>query len=423
MGALVIVERWHLLGAPVGPAPIGEQRAHLQLRRLKESVVSDLNVAPAPRRRLPDLPPAGSPAPVGVPAVAQVTSPQPHLPQVDMPAARVSAGGFSGQALEQFTSRSGVEVTVLDSGRKDAGTGKVKKPRGKNLATPVGPRVRPQQRDLFWMEIAARFKFVSYAELAGWAKPLFPKTTEAAVRQRMHHLLKAGVFDAWDVFGSRRVVTLTGRAAARHGLEYLIPNTGTEPKDLTLLHTAAVARTGLMLWAADPVADRHYVLTEREVRAVLRNGQADLLVRDTDHWGDQAPAVDADQWVIPGPEGFVYTQRADGSHMLTGGYRLPDLTLLRRGLPAVAVEVELSAKTQEAYMDLFACYLSAAGQARYAGVQYYCGSRHVAGEVMRAVRKVPGAEAFIRVDEFPTTMPLPLERIQRITGRKIGAQS
>jgi hypothetical protein len=215
------------------------------------------------------------------------------------------------------------------------------------------------------------------------------------------------------------VLTPTRRAAARHGLEYLLPQSGLEPADLTLLHTSAVARVGLTTWWADPSCDRHYALTEREVRAALRNGGVDLVSRDTAHWGEQVPAMDPEQWVVPGPGGFTYTERGDGTKVVSGGYRLPDLCLLRRGLPPVAVEVELSAKAQDAYVDLFDAYLSPEGRSRYAGVQYYCGSRYVAGEVMRAVRKVPGAEAVIRVGEFPDGMPLPIERIQRVTGQKL----
>lgn len=336
------------------------------------------------------------------------------LEDIPDPVADDSAGSTAGERTREYVNRRGTAVTVIDSGRKDAGQGKVKKPRGKNLGVVVGSGMRIEQRDLFWLELVCRYKYLSYVELATWAN-----TSDSALRNRVPRLIKAGFFDAWRVHGAQTVVTPTRRAAARYDLDYLLPPTSIEPADLTLLHTSAVARVGMMMWWNDPHCDTHYVLTEREVRAALRNGGTSLLQRDTAHWDGQWPDVDPQQWVIPNSTGFIYQDRADGTKFLTGGYRLPDLCLVRRGGMPVAVEVELSAKQPEAYRELFLTYLSDAGRERYAGVQYYCGSRYVMGEVQRALRKLDGAEEFIHVSEFPQNMPLPVDRIQRVTGMKL----
>lgn len=358
---------------------------------------------PARRGRSVEVPPS----PVEQPPAPQTVTTPPSSPTVETPPEEK-------ERTREYINREGIHVTVVDSGRKDAGTGKVKKPRGKNLSTVVGPGIRVTQRDLFWLELVSRFKYLSYEELATWSN-----MTGTALRNRVPRLIRAGFFDAWRVHGAATVLTPTRKAATRHGLEYLLPPSGMEPADLTLLHTSAVARVGLMVWWVDPHHDTHYALTEREIRAALRNGGVDLLARDTAHWHGNQPVFDPEQWVIPNPGGFMFTERGDGTQVLSGGYRLPDLCLLRQGQLPVAIEVELSAKTQDAYVDLFETYVSADGQARYAGVQYYCGSRYVVNEVNRAVRKVPGAEAFIKVDEFPDSMPLPIERIQRVTGQKL----
>jgi DNA-binding Lrp family transcriptional regulator len=349
------------------------------------------------------------------PAASDETEPSRET-EANEPEPKLGALGVLGVRSETLVNRRGVEIVLVDSGRKDAGLGRVKKPRGKNPSTIIGPGLRVTQRDLFWLELVARYKYLSYAELAAFAS-----MSETALRNRIPRLVKAGFFDAWRVHGAQTIVTMTKRAASRHGLDYLYPDNGYTPADLTLLHTSAVARTGMMMWWADPSFDKYYSLTEREVRAALRHGGAELLNRDTAHWGDDQPEVDAEQWIVPGPNGYVYSTRADGHQFITGGYRLPDLVLLRRGQKPVAIEVELSTKARDAYRDLFECYLSNAGRERFAGVQYYCGSKHVLNEVKREVR-LAGGEDFIRVSEFPDNMPLPIERIQRVTGRKLGGR-
>lgn len=353
-----------------------------------------MTTAPPPRRRVRDQEP-------------------PHV--VECEVEDVNTRGIAYRDVEEnrtreYVNRQGVAVTVVDSGRKDAGQGKVKKPRGRSLATPLGPQVRVQTRDLWWLEQVLKYKYLSYTELAAWTGC----TYKVAANRCAKHI-KAGFFDAWRVQGSETIVTATRRSAIRYDLDWLLPKS-LEPKPLTLLHTSAVNRLALWLWNQDQQSRDQYILTEREVRAAFRDPEATYLVQRDAEWNT---LLDPAQWVVPDIGGFTYTPRQDGSRVVTGGYRMPDLTVLRRGQKSVAVEVELSSKEQSAYIDLFTTYLSAEGQQRFAGVQYYCSSRQVASEVRRAVAKVKGADAFIKIDQFPDSMPLPITRTVRVTGLKL----
>lgn len=294
--------------------------------------------------------------------------------------------------------------------------GKAKKPRGKNLTTKVGPGVRTQQRDVFWLELAARFKWLSYEEMAAYAS-----CSNESVRQRTYRLIPANYFDGWQVEGTTSLVTPTNRSAANYDVAYLKPGAGWAPKDLLLRHTSSVTRIGMHLWYRDPKHEKYYTLTEREIRAMLRGDGAYLFTRDAS-WAKDLD-LSGEQFIIPEAGGFNYSKRGKSdSEYISSGYRMPDLVLSRKeGLP-IAIEVELTAKQRRDYVELFNDYLSNAARERFAGVQYYVGSRELKSTLEKAAAEV-GADGFIRVEQFPANMPLPITQITRVTGMRLGEVS
>ena len=316
-------------------------------------------------------------------------------------------------ANTSYESANGVVNIAVDSKKKDTANGKAKKPRGKNLATSIGPGIQVVQRDVFWLEMAARFKWLSYEEMAA-----FGACSNGAVRQRLYRLIPAGVFDGWLVDGSMNLVTPTNRSASNYDVLYLRPGAGWQPADLLLRHTSAVTRVAMHLWYRDPRAEKYYTVTEREIRAMLRGDGARLFERDA-AWASELD-LSGESFIVPEAGGFKYSaRRSSTGEYISSGYRMPDLVLARKGGLPVAIEVELTAKQKPHYVELFNDYLSLDSKSRFSGVQYYCGSRELKKTLEKIVYEVGGSE-FIRVQQFPENMPLPVSQITRITGMRIG---
>jgi hypothetical protein len=135
----------------------------------------------------------------------------------------------------------------------------------------------------------------------------------------------------------------------------------------------------------------------------------------TADWGDDAPRPTSwEQFIIEGVEG--YSRNDNGT--ITGGYLMPDAVLLRKGQKPVAIEVETAMKDWRRYAAKFTDLSGVDGRAKYAGVQYFCGSEDIAKHVREAVKEV-GATDFIHVRLFPSddVLPLPVVMMERITGR------
>jgi hypothetical protein len=358
-----------------------------------------ISVPPAPRRRVVSSPIVNPP----------IEAPTPKLPVV---AVKATTGKVKRSVPE--VNRLGVNVVAFTRDGK-RGKGKITKPRGRSFGVGKPPSIgviRLGNRDLWWLELTCRFKHLTYEELVVWSQ-----VTRGAVSTRFPKLVKSGVFDAWR-FGTVTTLTPTRKAALRYGLSWLLPTKSIlEPAWTVVHHSSAVARVAMAYELADPLAQRHVVVSEREIRAGLKNPEwVDIVARDTASWvapGDTPLKFNPEMWVAPEMDGF---SRIDG--MISGGYHLPDLVLLRRGELPVAVEVELTAKKMSEYVRLFDSYGGMGGRERFAGVQYFCGSERIVDQVQAGV-VAAGVEGFVHVAGFPDNMPLPVERPNRSTGRVI----
>ncbi len=301
-------------------------------------------------------------------------------------------------------------------------------------AKSVGDILYAQPRDIFWLEQAARYDFLSAEELAGFARvysrlprkevSMWAKTTPAAALQRSRKLVKAGIFESFIVpsgMSSAIVFRPSARALTLYGAAAFTPR---KPSTEELMHTSAVARLGLLFESQDMLRDRYYVMAEGEIRAFAKFGEATFVERGTEHWdetsegaGDQRPDLsNRAQFLVEKPGGFIYEYDAADRPSVKGGYFRPDLVLLGRDGSRVAIEVERTAKPKTSmYQDKFSGYLKSG----FTGVQYVCFSRAVADAVRRGIEATPGAENMIAVDLFPDSlMPLPLMRVERVTAAR-----
>ena len=295
-------------------------------------------------------------------------------------------------------------------------------------AKPVGDVLFAQPRDIFWLEQAARYDFLSAEELAGFARvysrlprkevAAWAKATPASVQTRMRQLVKAGLFDSFIVpsgVGGAVVYRPNVRSLSMYGASSFTPR---KPSSEELMHTSAVARLGLLFESQDMLRERYYVMAEGEIRAFVKFGEAVFVERGTEHW-EEDEKVDLSnraQFLVEKPGGFIYDYDSAGRPFVKGGYFRPDLVLLGRDGSRVAVEVERTPKPNvAAYQDKFSGYLKSG----FSGVQYVCFSRAVADAVRRGIQATPGAERLVAVDLFPDSlMPLPLLRVERVTATK-----
>lgn len=310
----------------------------------------------------------------------------------------------------------GTVIEVVDGGQKSSGKAKVQAPRGKSF-TPkkVASELHVSRGNLEWLELALRFKYLTYEELA-----FLSGKKVVTVRNRALKLIKDGVLEGWKVNGDPTIL-LTGshRAAKKYDLGYLIGSRDTEePKASHLAHTSAMTRLAIDFLARFDRAET-YILTEREIRTMMGGGdrveQAALLVRDTEHW-KSPPSLDPEQYLAETDSGFTY--HPEHGHMMSG-FKVPDLVVLRDEELPVAVEVELTSKGSETRKTILHEYQRAIKRhKKFSMVAYYCYSRTIFNEVKKAIEKA-GLEDIIMVRMLDDDMPLPVTRTVRQVGRKI----